>query len=48
MKQFRSLDRQLNLPKYPQVHYPEIYLLYKGYNLFYSVFPVRVSARSCV
>lgn len=32
----RSLDRQRNKEHYPALHYPEVYLLHGGYELFYK------------
>ena len=40
MREFRELDRRMNV--YPHLHYPEVYLLYKGFKNFYSEYPVRL------
>jgi hypothetical protein len=41
MRAFRELDRRLNV--YPQLHYPEVYLLYKGFKNFFAEYPVRLA-----
>jgi len=36
----RAKDRALNGHVYPNIHFPEVYILLGGYNAFWSVFPV--------
>ena len=36
---FRNLDRERNKCRYPQLWYPDVYLLNGGYKLFYETFP---------
>ncbi|XP_075989876.1 uncharacterized protein LOC142985534 isoform X2 [Anticarsia gemmatalis] len=35
----RSSDRQHNIDRYPQLLYPEVYLLHSGYRAFYHSYP---------
>jgi hypothetical protein len=42
-KHLRSKDRLLNVGCYPNVHYPEVYILSGGYADFWKAFPVCVS-----
>lgn len=35
---FREKDRELNCQRYPELHYPNVFILNGGYNLFYSQF----------
>lgn len=41
-KHFRSKDRSLNGYVYPNIHYPEVYILEGGYSQYYSQFSVRL------
>ena len=36
MRHLRNLDRAQNSDRYPQLYFPEIYLLEGGYNVFYE------------
>ncbi|KDQ12348.1 hypothetical protein BOTBODRAFT_56914 [Botryobasidium botryosum FD-172 SS1] len=40
-KHFRSRDRALNSSVYPNIHYPELYILSGGYAGFYKEYSVR-------
>ncbi|KAJ3181839.1 cell division cycle- protein [Gaertneriomyces sp. JEL0708] len=42
----RKYDRQLNIETYPNLHYPEIYVLEGGYRKFYSEFKPPVMRRT--
>ena len=35
----RELDRKFNLERYPQLFFPEMYILEGGYNKFQAEFP---------
>lgn len=37
----RSFDREINFKRYPELHYPEIYLLEGGFSQFFPNFPVN-------
>uniref|UniRef100_A0A0K2UNI8 protein-tyrosine-phosphatase n=1 Tax=Lepeophtheirus salmonis TaxID=72036 RepID=A0A0K2UNI8_LEPSM len=39
MKKLRQKDRCLNKDTYPALHYPECYLLHKGYKEFFRLYP---------
>lgn len=39
-RHLRNKDRELNENSYPNLHYPEIYLLHGGYKLFYEKYKV--------
>lgn len=38
-REVRDYDRQRNLPKYPKLFFPEMYVLEKGFSGFYERFP---------
>ncbi|KAI8873765.1 Rhodanese-like protein, partial [Ramicandelaber brevisporus] len=38
-QQIRQRDRALNVHRYPQLYYPELYVLQGGYRAFYQSFP---------
>jgi hypothetical protein len=42
LRYFRSEDRNIHERSYPQLHYPEIYLLEGGYKGFYEYSKVRI------
>ncbi|XP_030634756.1 cell division cycle 25 homolog d [Chanos chanos] len=44
----RALDRRLNVNVYPQLLYPELYLLQGGYKQFYACFPELCEPRGYV
>ncbi|KAI9005895.1 Rhodanese-like domain-containing protein [Gaertneriomyces semiglobifer] len=44
----RKYDRQLNIETYPNLHYPEIYVLEGGYRRFYSEFKARCTPQKYV
>jgi len=37
----RNRDRQLNVSRYPYLHYPELYIVKGGYSAFFEKFKVR-------
>ena len=37
----RSQDREMNKNNYPQLHFPEVYLLHAGYKAFHETHKVR-------
>ena len=41
-KHLRSKDRSMNGHVYPNIHYPEVYILEGGYAEYYSRFPVSI------
>lgn len=41
-RHLRNKDRELNETSYPNLHYPELYLLHGGYKLFFEKFKVIV------
>lgn len=41
MRHLRDLDRKLHIDCYPDLYYPELYLLHKGYKEFFENAPVR-------
>lgn len=36
---FRSMDRQMNVDNYPNIYYPDVYILKGGYKKFYRKYP---------
>lgn len=46
-KHLRSKDRSMNGQVYPNIHYPEVYILEGGYAQYYSQFPVSALCGSC-
>ncbi len=42
LRYFRSEDRNIHERSYPELHYPEIYLLEGGYKIFYEYSKVRI------
>jgi hypothetical protein len=42
-KYLRNQDRLKNFAAYPNIHYPEVYVLQGGYEAFWKAFPVRPS-----
>ena len=42
LRYFRSEDRNIHEKTYPELHYPEIYLLEGGYKAFYEYSKVRI------
>jgi len=42
LRYFRSEDRNIHERSYPELHYPEIYLLEGGYKAFYEYSKVRI------
>jgi M-phase inducer tyrosine phosphatase len=43
-KHFRAKDRARNLPQYPKLHYPELYILEGGYCSYFSAYPVSIGS----
>lgn len=42
LRYFRSEDRNIHERSYPELHYPEIYLLEGGYKSFYEYSKVKI------
>jgi hypothetical protein len=38
MQRFKQMDREMN--RWPHAHYPDTYLLHKGYNKFFETHKV--------
>ena len=47
-KHLRGLDRLVNVERYPEVFYPEIYVLQGGYKAFYTLFETRCEPQAYV
>lgn len=47
-KHLRNQDRLKNVGAYPNIHYPEVYVLQGGYAEFFKSFPVRAFPSSAL
>ena len=42
LRMLREIDRQLNYNDFPNLYYPEVYILEGGYSNFHKQFPVNL------